>query len=59
MNHSFYTTKMYMEQTSSSIGARVLDWQPITPKIDLIKSYEKRLIQMANKLIASLQVKAS
>lgn len=59
MNHSFYTSKVNMERTSISIGAKVLDWQPITPKKDLIKSYEKRLKQMADKLIASLQEKVS
>lgn len=59
MNHSFYTSKIYMEQTSHSIGARVLDWLAFTPKEDLILSYEDRLIQMANKLIDSYKNKAS
>lgn len=59
MNHSFHTSKVNMERTSISIGAKVLDWQAITPKKDLIKSYEKRLKQMADKLIASLQKQAS
>ena len=59
MNHSFYTSKMYMEQTSTSIGAKVLDWQAITPKEDLIKTYELRLKEMADKLIASFEKKVS
>lgn len=59
MNHSFYTSKVNMERTATSIGAKVLDWQPITPKKDLIKSYDKRLIQMADKLINSLQERVS
>lgn len=59
MNHSFYTSKMYMEQTSSSIGAKVLDWEAITPKDDLINSYIHRLKEMADKLIASFQEQAS
>ncbi len=58
MNHSFITSKIYMEKTSLSIGAKVLDWQPITPKENLIKSYEKRLQEMADKLIASLEKKS-
>lgn len=44
-----------MGRISTSSGAKVLDWQPITPKKDLIKSYKKRLKQIADKLIASLQ----
>lgn len=59
MNHSFYTSKMYMEQTSTSIGAKVLDWQAITPKEDLIKTYELRLKEMADKLIESFEKKVS
>lgn len=59
MNHSFYTSKIYMEQTSHSIGAEVLDWQAITPKDDLVKYYEERLREMADKLIASFEHKAS
>ncbi|WP_072682255.1 hypothetical protein [Arcobacter sp. LA11] len=59
MNHSFYTSKVNMERTSSSIGAKVLDWQPITPKKDLLATYEKRLKEMADKLLASLQEIAS
>jgi len=59
MNHSFYTSKMYMEQTSTSIGAKVLDWEAITPKEDLIKTYESRLKEMADKLIASFEKKVS
>ena len=59
MNHSFITSKINMERTSSSIGAKVLDWLPITPKKDLLSSYDKRLKEMADKLLASLQEKAS
>lgn len=59
MNHSFYTTKLYMEHTSSSIGAKVIDWEAITPKDNLIESYEERLKQMAYRLVASIQKKAS
>jgi len=59
MNHSFYTSKMYMEQTSMSIGAKVLDWEAVTPKDDLLSSYSNRLKQMADKLIESFQDKAS
>lgn len=55
MNHSFYTSKMYMEQTSSSIGAKVLDWLVVTPNNDLIKNYAKRLKETADKLINSLK----
>lgn len=54
MNHSFYTSKQYMEHASTSIGAKVLDWEAITPKEDLIDSYKDRLKEMADKLIASL-----
>jgi len=53
MNHSFYTSRQYMEHASTSIGAKVLDWQAITPKKDLTKYYKERLIEMADKLIAS------
>ncbi len=53
MNHSFYTSRQYMEHASTSIGAKVLDWQAITPKEDLTEYYKERLIEMANKLIAS------
>jgi hypothetical protein len=53
MNHSFYTSKVYMEQTSSSIGARVLDWLAVTPKEDLIEYYKERLKEMANNLVVS------
>lgn len=59
MNHSFYTSRQYLEHTSNSIGAKVLDWQSIRPKKDLIKSYEKRLIEMADSLIHSFEEKAS
>lgn len=59
MNHSFYTTKVYMEQTSHSIGAKVIDWQAMTPKEDIVKTYEKRLKQMADKLINSFAKVAS
>lgn len=51
MNHSFYTSKIYMEQTSTSIGARVLDWLAVTPKEDLIDYYKERLKEMADKLV--------
>lgn len=51
MNHSYYTSKIYMEHTSNSIGAKVLDWQIITPEKDLIKDYAKRLKEMADLLI--------
>jgi multimeric flavodoxin WrbA len=59
MNHSFYTSKHYMEHTSASIGAKVIDWQAITPKKDIIKSYEKRLIEMIDKLLHSFVQRAS
>lgn len=59
MNHSFYTSKKYMEQTSTSIGAKVLDWEAVTPKKDLIKSYENRFKEMADSLLSSLQMNAS
>lgn len=59
MNHSFYTTKVYMEQTSTSLGAKVVDWQVITPKENITKAYEKRLLQMANRLIESFAKVAS
>lgn len=55
LNHSFYTSKQYMEHASTSIGAKVLDWEAITPKKDLIKNYQHRLREMADKLIASLE----
>lgn len=55
LNHSFITSKMYMEQTATSIGAKVLDWEAITPKQNLLLSYKDRLIEMADKLIFSLQ----
>jgi hypothetical protein len=55
MNHSFYTSKMYMEHTSTSIGAKVLDWLAVTPKENLIASYEEKLIEMADSLIASFK----
>lgn len=55
MNHSFYTSKMYMEHTSTSIGAKVLDWLAVTPKENLIASYEEKLIQMADSLIDSFK----
>lgn len=51
INHSFITSKMYMEHTSNAIGAKVLDWQVITPEKDLIKDYAKRLKDMADTLI--------
>lgn len=54
MNHSFYTSRQYMEHASTSIGAKVLDWEAVTPKKDLIGSYENRFKEMADKLIASL-----
>lgn len=59
MNHSFYTTKLYMEQTSNSLGAEVLDTQIITPKDNLVNHYEKRLEEMVVKLISSLTKKVS
>lgn len=59
MNHSFYTSRMYMEQTSTSIGAKVLDWLAITPKDKLIDSYSDKLIEMADKLIDSFEKKVS
>eukprot|EP01029_Cantina_marsupialis_P007486 TRINITY_DN18353_c0_g1_i10.p1 TRINITY_DN18353_c0_g1~~TRINITY_DN18353_c0_g1_i10.p1 ORF type:complete len:202 (+),score=8.71 TRINITY_DN18353_c0_g1_i10:162-767(+) len=60
MNHSFYTSKLYMEHTSNSIGANVLDWEAITPKEEIVEAYKDRLMQMAYKLIASAnQRKAS
>lgn len=55
MNHSFYTTKISMEEVSESIGAQVLDWQVIIPTNDLIKDYAKRLKEMADKLIYSIR----
>lgn len=55
MNHSFYTSKQYMEHASTSIGAKVLDWEAVTPKDDLIKSYANRFKEMADKIIASLE----
>jgi hypothetical protein len=55
MNHSFYTSKIYMEQTSSSIGAKVLDWLVVTPNDDLIKNYAKRLKEMADKLLNTIK----
>lgn len=59
MNHSFVTSKMYMEHASTSIGAKVIDWQPITPKENLIASYQHRLREMADKLVSSLKEKVS
>lgn len=59
MNHSFYTSKVNMEHSSTSIGAKVLDWQVITPHKNLLANYEKRLIKMADNLIASLEEQAS
>ncbi len=59
MNHSFYTSKLYMEHTSASIGARVIDWVALTPKENLLENYESRLKQMAYRLIASINQKAS
>ncbi|NVJ54320.1 MAG: flavodoxin family protein [Campylobacteraceae bacterium] len=55
LNHSFYTAKKYMEHASTSIGAKVLDWEAITPKDNLIKSYSSRLKNMADNLINSLK----
>lgn len=55
LNHSFYTSKKYMEHTSTAIGAKVLDWQAITPKANLLISYKDRLKEMADKLVVSLQ----
>lgn len=57
LNHSFYTAKKYMEHASTSIGAKVLDWEVITPQDDLIKSYSSRLKNMADNLINSLKTK--
>lgn len=57
MNHSFYTSKQYMEHASTSIGAKVLDWEAVTPKENLLLSYKDRFIEMADKLIASLDKK--
>ena len=59
MNHSFYTSKLYMEGTSYSIGAKVQDWVALHPKKKLIESYEDRLKQMAYRLISSFNKKAS
>ena len=59
MNHSFYTSKTFMEHTSTAIGAKVIDWQAITPHKDLVENYKKRLMEMADKLIASLEEQAS
>ena len=59
MNHSFYTSKLNMEHSSTSIGAKVIDWQAITPHDDLIKSYKDRLIEMADKLVESIEEQAS
>jgi len=59
MNHSFYMSKIYMEHTSTSIGAKVLDWQVITPQENLIKSYEERFKEMAEELISSIAKQAS
>ncbi len=56
MNHTFHTSKQYMEHTSTAIGAKVLDWQALTPKKDLLAFYKDRLIQMADKLIGSLEL---
>lgn len=53
LNHSFYTSKIYMQHAAHSIGAKVLDWEAITPKKDIIKSYENRLKEMINRLINS------
>ncbi|RXJ89472.1 hypothetical protein CRV01_08320 [Arcobacter sp. CECT 8983] len=55
LNHSFYTAKRYMEHASTSIGAKVLDWEAITPQSNLIKSYSSRLKNMADNLIASFE----
>lgn len=57
MNHSFYTSKQYMEHASTSIGARVVDWEAVTPKENLLLNYKDRLKEMADKLIASLDKK--
>lgn len=59
MNHSFYTSKVNMEQTSSSLGARVLDSLTVTPRENLIDYYKERLIEMANKLVATSAKKSS
>lgn len=59
LNHSFYTSRIYMEQTSTSIGAKVLDFLAITPKENLIESYEEKLKEMADRLIESVQKEAS
>jgi len=55
MNHSFYTTKISMEEISASIGASVLDWQIIVPNNDIIKNYIQRLKEMADELIYSIR----
>lgn len=59
MNHSFLTARKYMGQTSASIGAKSLDWEAITPKENLLIHYKSRLIEMADKLIASADEKVS
>jgi len=59
LNHSFYTAKKYMEHASISIGAKVLDWEVITPQKDLIKSYSSRLKNLADNLISSFEKKIS
>ena len=59
LNHSFYTAKKYMEHASTSIGAKVIDWEAITPEENLIKTYSSRLKNMADQLIASFEQKVS
>ncbi len=59
MNHSFYTTKTYMEHTACSIGAKVLDSFFITPTENLIIENIERLKYMADKLLKPLTKKAS
>lgn len=55
MNHSFYTSKIYMKQTSNSIGAEVVDWLAMTPKDgDLVSFYKKDLEKIAQNLVESL-----
>ena len=57
-NHTFYTSKKYMEYTSNSLGAKVLDWEAITPQKDLLEVYKDRFIKMANLLIKEVRQKA-
>lgn len=59
MNHSFYTSRSFMENTSTAIGAKVIDWQALTPNKNLVDNYKKRLVEMADNLLTSLEEKVS